>query len=1049
MSHSKNLKVSLITAIISAGLIQNAIAASTMVTDAVGTQELWEFQEILGAQKLTSKINQVDGKGITQTWDANGNKLTRTDAEGRVMSYTYNATNQRTTMTEAVGTPQERVTSYEYVSADVDLITKTSSPSIYSGNIKETINTYDANLNIVSVVINGFNAQGSVVSRAIAMAYDSYGKVTQINAARTDVNDITTLEYYDCNTGAECGQLKTVTNPLGHTRTYDSYDAAARLLQSTDSNGTVTTYTYHPRSWLLSMTQTPITGDARVTNYDYDNVGQLIKVTLPDATEQNYVYDAAHDLREVSDNLGNKVEYTYDAKGNRTQELASDPDGTLVRSTITTYDIRNFVESINSGGSITQLINDAVGNLSTQTDPNQNPDTSHSFDALDRLTNTVDALTNDSTYQYNVADQLDQVVAPNGAVTSYEYDDLGNQTKEESSDRGALIYTHDDAGNVISITDDRGITVSYQYDELNRVTSSTYPSASENISYLYDAVDCGASIGRLCQFIDETGQTNYEYDSWGNILAQTKQELGVSYTTLYQYDAQNRVVQMTYPNGRVVNYQRDAIGRIDTVTTTINGITSNVISNRTYRADNTVTGHVLGNGLIDTRSYDLQGRVTQINAGSLESWGYSYDANSNVTQITKPIEGRGYTYDGLDRIIGGSKSQVTDTVKNYSYEYDANGNRTKRNNRVYDYATNTNLLIKDGNKNIIRDTVGNTLDTLQDRTFTYSDSNRLRTVSRGGVVKAKHYYNALSQRTQKERPDKNTHVYHYDLTGNLILRTIQNGRAREDYVWVDNELKQYARLNGKTNAERTKTFITTDHLATPRIGTSDDQTITWRWDSDAFNRKRPNNNPDGDTEKVNLKIGFAGQYWDSESKLYYNWNRYYDPKSGRYVTSDPIGLGGGLNTYGYVGGNPLRYSDPRGEQAVESLGGFCAANPAVCGAGGALSSGVLACGVGLGALLFPSNIASGTCSDNPGACDAGGDVLESRGDRAPGFWPGDSGAREWDRQNGGGRKGRDKFHELKGRDRGPASGARDDTSVNPDTGEVRDGNGEEIGNLNE
>ncbi len=65
---------------------------------------------------------------------------------------------------------------------------------------------------------------------------------------------------------------------------------------------------------------------------------------------------------------------------------------------------------------------------------------------------------------------------------------------------------------------------------------------------------------------------------------------------------------------------------------------------------------------------------------------------------------------------------------------------------------------------------------------------------------------------------------------------------------------------------------------------------------------------------VNLR--FAGQYLDSESGLHYNWNRYYDPTTGRYITSDPIGLAGGLNTYGYALANPVMFIDPEGLKSL-------------------------------------------------------------------------------------------------------------------------------------
>lgn len=108
-----------------------------------------------------------------------------------------------------------------------------------------------------------------------------------------------------------------------------------------------------------------------------------------------------------------------------------------------------------------------------------------------------------------------------------------------------------------------------------------------------------------------------------------------------------------------------------------------------------------------------------------------------------------------------------------------------------------------------------------------------------------------------------------------------------------------------------------DQIDTPRVVTrASDHAMRWRWDgADPFGTLQPDGNPASlGTYVQNLR--FPGQYYDQESNLHYNYHRDYDPRIGRYVQSDPIGLNGGVNTYAYVGGNPLSAIDPSGLDAT-------------------------------------------------------------------------------------------------------------------------------------
>jgi RHS repeat-associated protein len=112
-------------------------------------------------------------------------------------------------------------------------------------------------------------------------------------------------------------------------------------------------------------------------------------------------------------------------------------------------------------------------------------------------------------------------------------------------------------------------------------------------------------------------------------------------------------------------------------------------------------------------------------------------------------------------------------------------------------------------------------------------------------------------------------------------------------------------------------YVNLDHLDTPRLIEDQNQATVWTWhQAESFGSTPPNEDPDGDGLKFSLPLRFPGQYFDKETGLHYNYFRDFDPNLGRYIQSDPIGLEGGINTYGYALGTPLRYTDARGLETI-------------------------------------------------------------------------------------------------------------------------------------
>ncbi|QYF96050.1 RHS repeat-associated core domain-containing protein [Massilia sp. PAMC28688] len=199
-------------------------------------------------------------------------------------------------------------------------------------------------------------------------------------------------------------------------------------------------------------------------------------------------------------------------------------------------------------------------------------------------------------------------------------------------------------------------------------------------------------------------------------------------------------------------------------------------------------------------------------------------------------------------------------------------------------------------------------------THTYSDRGRRRTTTAGGATYS-YLYNGLDQRVRKSGPTTviptGVHNYVYDESGQLLGEYDNNRALIQETVYLGT--MSVAVLQRNTATQIVVNYVYADHIDTPRvIARASDSKIVWRWDqTDPFGMAQPLENPSSLGAFV-YNPRFPGQLYDKESGLHYNYFRDYDPQTGRYVQSDPIGLEGGMNTYGYVGGNPVSQIDPLG-----------------------------------------------------------------------------------------------------------------------------------------
>jgi RHS repeat-associated protein len=854
---------------------------------------------------------QVDGVASTNCPAANkyynydkwGRLIGKTDWQNVITRYAYDSRSNVTVIAEAVSSGFQRVT---YISWDATF----NLPDVVREPGLTTDFDYDTYGRIVSMTETD---TATSVTRITTYTYHSngtdgsgntiLGRLDQIDGPRTDVSDITSFDY-DGNYN-----LTKITNALGQETDITARDAAGRPTTIEDANNTETDLAYDTNGWLDTATRAPGTGLQAVYDFDYDFNGNLVKVTLPNGVFVEYSYDNAQRLTGIEDSLGNTVAYTLNNAGNATQVDVSNTTPTVTYTHDQTFDeLMRLLTSVGAASQTATYAYDKNSNLTSYTDPNTNV-TSYTYDPRQRLKTSTNALSGVTTLGYTGLDDVNSVTDQRNHSTTYTYNAFGDVVGEVSPDRGTLSYVVDKAGNVTQRTDARSVVTNFTYDALNRPLTVAYPADSSlNATLTYDASSgCGTAYkGHLCTVADATGTTTYVYDILGRVTSASENRGGgLTLATSYTYDLAGNIATITLPSGRVVTYTRNANGLVSNVAAPVNGSSVNLASSITYLPFGPLNALTYGNSLTLSATFDTDYNPTNRTiSGGIANWTYTTDDNGNVTQAGATT----YGYDALNRVNAENAGATT------SYTYDATSNRLTK---VQGGTTTTtvpsanNKISAVGGTSYTYDAGGN-ITAIGTNGYVWSAAALMKEYTISSVSTATYTYNAFNQRTKKVTGGVTTH-YVYGAGGLLY----------GEYTTAGALVREYVSLNGAPLAQvtagspETVAYLHTDHLGTPRFATNSAGTQVWSWNNDAFGVSTPSG-----ATTVNLRM--PGQYYDAESGLFYNWNRYYNPAIGRYISSDPIGLAGGLNTFGYVGQNPVMNIDPTGEQAQVLVWGGCA-----------------------------------------------------------------------------------------------------------------------------
>ncbi|MFY1475044.1 RHS repeat-associated core domain-containing protein, partial [Acinetobacter baumannii] len=572
----------------------------------------------------------------------------------------------------------------------------------------------------------------------------------------------------------------------------------------------------------------------------------------------------------------------------------------------------------------------------------------------------IDANRHSVAYQWDKQGRIQKLINQNQAEYLFGYNPYGYLIREQAFDGEEKHYSYNENGRIFQIRQPNILTqFDYYADGQIASKSFTHLHTGQKQTEQFD-YNLNSQLSRAS---NEVSQIDFYRNALGQLVREHQHykipELKPLTAVLhYEYDELGNLIKTIRPDGHTLNHLVYGSGHIYAI-----GLNNQEVVSFQRDDLHRETTRLLANGLMQTKQYNDVGLLssqfiqpeqeTQDYLQYQAHRKYHYDKNYLLSQVEDSRLGKlNYQYDPIGRLIAAQSLHKTE-----SFNFDPAGNLIDSDSVLSPAQIKNNLIKSYKGKHYQYDVQGNVTEIIQagkNLKLTWDNQNRLIRSDNNGLV-TEYGYDVFGRRLYKKTAKELTlfgwdgdlmiwesfksaqtnYTKHYIYEPDSFVPLLQTGY--KDFIqlietpdYQEYQTKPYSIYkdpvwNSTTRKKRADleqiTFYHCDQVGTPQTMTNIRGECVWEILQDTWGAVSQIKalNQDNPFEQNNLR--FQGQYYDQETELHYNRYRYYEPHSARYVSKDPIGLSGGINTSAYVS-DPTQWIDPRGLASTNSIGSY-------------------------------------------------------------------------------------------------------------------------------